>query len=301
MNMKNICLLCAVLVCKMASAEIVAPDDEMHRGRVLVWNDEFNGSELDTLKWEFRVTMGSKDRIYADDSRTYRFEKGCLRLMAKPTGDVAKPYILPHGLATHNTMNYRYGYLEMRARVPFVPGAWPSFWLQSPERGRSVDWMAEIDVFEVFSNTNQLECAIHKWGNRKHASCPGSLMDGGRYYTFENRPNLNEEFHVYGYEWTEHEMKFYVDGKCHCTIKLDDAHDFTTKDGGLVGTGGFRDPKAIIVNNELFTPGSTWKVNDGILTADCGIQVDYWIDYIRLWQRPNSKERITYNLAKGGE
>jgi len=49
------------------------------------------------------------------------------------------------GVATHETMGFRYGYMEMRAWVPFRHGAWPSWWMTATSGLRKCDWMSEID------------------------------------------------------------------------------------------------------------------------------------------------------------
>lgn len=65
--------------------------------------------------------------------------------------------------------------------------------------------------------------------------------------------------------------------------------------------GGFHDPEGIILNNEIFTPGHGWCPKDRELTlVDEPFPIEYDIDWVRLWQKPDSEERITYDLAKGG-
>ena len=142
----------------------VVAEPVMREGRKLVWRDEFEGTKLDLNKWRFRRSMNGKDCKYVNDERTVRVQNGLLRLHVLPAGETNRPFMLPEGLTTHETMSFRYGYLEMRARVPFRHGAWPSFWLQSVSRWRSVPWMAEVDVFEAFSSSNQIASALHKWG-----------------------------------------------------------------------------------------------------------------------------------------
>ena len=63
-------------------------------------------------------------------------------------------------------MSFRYGYLEMRARVPYSKGAWPSFWLLSGGAlGANPNdaYRVEVDIFEVFSSCDTATPNIHKW------------------------------------------------------------------------------------------------------------------------------------------
>ena len=152
--MRRIGPLLALLAAACAASG--APQD----GRRLVWGDEFDGTSLDLSKWRFRATMNSSDCTYSNDTRTARVENGCLHLLVVPSGNPAKPQMLSRGVATHDTMGFKYGYLEMRGRVPFRHGAWPSFWMTATPAFRKSKWMAEIDIFEVFSSTNSLALSL---------------------------------------------------------------------------------------------------------------------------------------------
>ena len=138
---------------------LAAPQD----GRKLVWSDEFDGTVLDETKWKFHATMNSHDCVYTNDSRTARVEGGYLHLLVVPSGDPAKPQMLPRGVSTRDRMAFKYGYLEMRAKVPFRHGAWPSFWMTVQPSLQKAAWFSEVDIFEVFSSTNAVVANLHKW------------------------------------------------------------------------------------------------------------------------------------------
>ena len=162
-------------------AAVAAPQD----GRKLVWSDEFGGSSLDATKWKFHATMNSDDCVYTNDSRTARVEDGCLHLLVVPSGDPAKPQMLPRGVSTRDKMAFRYGYLEMRARVPFRHGAWPSFWMTVQPGLRKAAWGCEVDIFEVFSSTIAFVANLHKWAGKKgHFMLPGGEGSLKRAYFF---------------------------------------------------------------------------------------------------------------------
>lgn len=255
-----------------------AVDLKTANGRTLVWSDEFDGSLLDMNKWYFNRTMNGKDRLYRNDKDHVWVSDGLLHMKATWQDDPNYPYVLPEGLTTIKTMNYRYGYLEMRARVPFKHGAWPSFWFQTATPFAKADYMAEIDAFEVFSSKNKLTATLHKWGQGDHTSQKKDWE-----YCFENASNLNQEFHIYGFEWNEQEMAFYVDGKQYGRYDIIEAADFdTTK---LPGMQGFHDPAYVIFNNELFTPKGGWIV-EGWNAEQSDFPIDYEIDWVRLYQNP---------------
>ena len=259
-----------------------AAEYDPHAGRCLVWGDEFDGTDLDVTKWNFRQTMTTAEAVYDNGPSTVRVEDGVLKMMVGRSGNASKPWLLPQGVTTADGMAFKYGYLEMRARLPFRDGAWSSFWMQSTEALRKANYMAEVDIFECAS-TNSLGTTLHKWllgSTRLH----DKMAMGG--YRFENADNISEEYHVYGLEWSPSEMSLYVDGIRCCTRAIDSANDFGSQ---LPGMDGFRDYMFVILNNEIFTPTSSAVVHDGLspLPDDTPLPVNYWVDWIRLYQNPS--------------
>ena len=271
--------------------------DVREDGRRLVWSEEFNGSELDATKWRFWASMNSTDCMYANDERTVRVADGRLRLRVDNSGDPQKPFVLARGLGTRDIMSFRYGYLEMRGRVPYRHGAWPSFWMQSEQKRRKAQWMSEIDIFEVFSSKSAAVANLHKWSGAKHSMMPGGEGSVKRAYEFADSSRLNEEFHVYAMEWTPETISFYVDDECYVTVPIDEAHDFAPKP--MPGMLGFHDPHYIIINNEVFTPGHGWCPEEKRLMPGEPMPIDYEVDWVRLWQRDG--EEIFFSGSSGGQ
>lgn len=251
-----------------------APDgSEMH----LAWNDEFNGDSLDRSKWNFRAKMNQGDIKNTTDERNVKVEDGnlVLRSWKEENG-----YSTNTSVTTDGVMSFRYGYLEIYANVPYVEGCWPSFWMQSKDVHRTVDYLAEIDVFEIYDTQNTVSSDIHKWySGEEHFHAGGRKWS----YKFRRIRNLNHEYHLYGLGWTPDELYFTVDRKIYQRVDL-------TKDFGERGDGmdGFRDPAYIIFNNFIFTDNSSWKnppVNDKTQWP-----ITYKIDWIRLYQKDGEGE-----------
>lgn len=258
-------------------------------GRKLVWGDEFDGAGLDRTKWSFRQTMNSTDCDYVNDVRTVRVENDCLHLLTLKAENPEKRCLLSQGVTTADGMSWRYGYIEMRARVPFRHGAWPSFWMQSTPRYRKVKYLAEVDIFESFSSANSVAANIHKWDGGKHSALVNQENMRAFSYVFPDAAKLNDEFHIYGFEWNPQEMSFYVDGKRFCSMKIDEENDFDQK--VVPGMGGFHDFMFVIFNNEVFTPGHGWCPKGWELNGEKDLPIEYFIDWIRLWQRDGESLR----------
>lgn len=254
---------------------ITAPDGrEMH----LVWNDEFNSDSLDRTKWNFRAKMNQGDIKNSTDERNVKVENGNLVMRTWKEDDGT--YSTNTSVTTDGVMSFRYGYLEMYANVPFVKGCWPSFWMQSKDVHRSVDYLAEIDMFEIYDTKNTVSSDIHKWySGDEHYHAGGRKWS----YTFKRSLNLNNEYHLYGLGWTPDELYFTVDGKIYHRYDL--SQDFGDRGDGMQG---FHDPVYIIFNNFIFTENSSWK--NPPVNSKTDWPITYKIDWIRLYQKDGEGE-----------
>ena len=259
--------------------------------RRLVWVDEFDGKELDSSKWSFLKTMSNPDIIYINDPRHARLEDSMLHMQFhKDKGGLTNCF----GIVSKKNMIFKYGYLEIRAKLPFRHGAWPSFWLltNTPFHNEKIGYIVEIDIFEVFSSTNRISGNIHKWGhNGIHEMLPGEEDVNGRHYIFEDAENLSNEFHNYGFSWDKQYMRWFVDGKCYYEFRIDDQSSFKSNDFDNVD--GFHEPAYIVFNNEVFTEGLSWYPEGAAINKDDEFPIDYYIDWVRLYQ-DSSDEEIYY-------
>ena len=194
----------------------------------LVWNDEFDGTELDTSKWDYRLSMmglrwpaWTDKGVHLDGNSNVVFtlieEDGrpvCSQLqtgynfMDEPT--VPTTFGKSHlqwniGKLKEQKYTHRYGYYECRCRLQQKEGWWSAFWIQSPVIGASLDpgyTGSEIDVMESFHP-----------GEVK----PHNVFTGGYGLDMKREKiggiNLDEtKFHRFGVLWDETAYTFYIDG-----------------------------------------------------------------------------------------
>lgn len=112
---------------------------------------------------------------------------------------------------------HKYGYYEIRCKLPTQPGWWAAFWLQSPCNGASLDPRdsgVEIDIMENFSRDGTVNHALH-WNG-----CGADLQSkAGWAYHPSKRTDLFKPgalqggYHTYGVDWSRKGYVFYVDGK----------------------------------------------------------------------------------------
>jgi len=139
-----------------------------------------------------------------------------------------------------NSFSFKYGKVEIKAKLPKGDWIWPAIWLL-PKHNAYGQWPAsgEIDLME--SRGNDPSCSASgrdSFGSTLHWG-PGWPMDAWDKAHAEYKHDsgtLADDFHLYGLEWTDEHIITTLDGKEVLNFKFDE--DMFTK-------GGF-DPK---INN----------------------------------------------------
>ena len=96
-------------------------------------------------------------------------------------------------LNSKNRVEFRYGLVQARIKVPEGCGIWPAFWMLGSDIGE-VGWprCGEIDVMELLGqNPEVLYGAAHG---------PGYTAEAGT-VSHRSRASLADDFHVYSVAW----------------------------------------------------------------------------------------------------
>lgn len=171
----------------------------------LVWNDEFDGTEVDTEKWDYRAEGTTRNYGIVDRSAVAMDGKG--HVVLKTIYRDGKYYIAE--LSTEKSYSQTYGYFECRAKMNKSVGPHVAFWLQSPTMGKVGDPAAngaEIDIFEYHRKTPNIVYHNLHWNGYG-----ADHQTTGYKYTYEK---INDgDWHTFGLKWTPTFYCFYVDGK----------------------------------------------------------------------------------------
>lgn len=178
-------------------------------GYELVWQDEFEGDELDNTKWEVRYEGRTHGETVIDAS-CIAFADGLLHLTTR--WDEETQTYRAGMIGSQNRFEQAYGYYEARINFEEQGGHHGAFWLQSARIGRFLGDTrrsgTEIDIAEYFGWKSSLSVALHWDGyqeeNHKKLSQYVQVPDGS---------GAAEGFHVYGLLWTEDEYIFFIDGQ----------------------------------------------------------------------------------------
>ena len=263
-----------------------------HDGSVmnLVWNDEFDSNTLDIAKWNLYDRMwGGKRVVSTTNDRNFTLQNGNAVMQTYQENGF---FFTHKTLTTFDRMSFRYGYLEICAKVPFSRGAFPAFWLQSAYQHRTVDYMTEVDVFEVYK-AGYVESTLHKWYLKDPVKGPAVRHDWNTPISYEfpaDRWNvLSNEYHRWGFLWSPADIRMTVDGKVFAKYDITDAGDFQEGlgNGTLTGMGGFQDPMIINFTNWI---GSGFRDPDWVPGDGTEYPLTFSVDWIRLYQTPGMGE-----------
>ncbi|MEO6916567.1 MAG: glycoside hydrolase family 16 protein [Chitinophagaceae bacterium] len=241
----------------------------------LIWQDEFNrNGPPDESKWGFANRKKANWACYCyNDTSTAVVQKGKLLLKGikagENTGDTA---MYQTGcLETKGKFSFLYGKVEVRAKLPGGKGSWPAIWLM-PEEAVYGGWphSGEIDVMEHLNHDTLFYQTMHS-----------HYIDGLKH---TNRPQYSNtasfkvgEYNVYGMEWSEDKIDFYINGKC--TFTYPKLPDDTT---GVQWP--FNQKFYIILNQAL---GGSWAGPIG--NNDLPQQME--VDYVRVYQARGNQFR----------
>lgn len=207
-------------------AESFLPADKEWK---LVWNDEFDGKELDRSKWTFRMNFwGKRFPAYTDqgveldgeshlrlhlvknDDGTFsspHLQTGSLTYDIPPENDVA---FYPFGKLEKPLFMHKYGFYEIRCRFPKYDGWWSAFWLQAPGIGSHPDpgvAGVECDIMENYRLYQENTIVGGNiWGGYGR-DCKGSGHFRWKHVETPDR------WHYYAVNWRPDGYTFYIDGK----------------------------------------------------------------------------------------
>ena len=193
----------------------------------LVWNDEFDGSALDETKWNYRLNFwGHKSPTFTTEGVEVDGQSHLKIHMVRHGDDFYSAHLQTGSLTFDNPRDtdgfwpfgkldpakfmHKYGYYEIRCRLPKHRGWHAAFWLQSPCIGAHPDPAqagVECDIMENYrQHTEGLIVCGNGWG--------GYGKDSHWYGHFKfPYEETADGWHYYGVDWSRDGYIFYADGR----------------------------------------------------------------------------------------
>jgi beta-glucanase (GH16 family) len=258
-------------------AAAMAPATADTSGYTLIWHDEFNTDGTpDPAKWGYEsgFVRNHEPQWYQPQNAVCR--NGLLVIEARkekvkntnydPTSKAWQrnrefAEYTSACLITKGKFDFKYGRVEMRAKIDVRKGMWPAFWML----GKG-GWPAcgEVDIMEFYRGD-----LLANWcweGDRKVSWNTGKFPVapwGGEKWA--------QDFHNWTLEWDENKMEILLDGK------VINSQDLSQTINHNKGNNPFRENFFLLVNLALG--------KDGEEIPDAHMPAQLLVDYIRVYQQ----------------
>jgi beta-glucanase (GH16 family) len=172
------------------------------------YSDEFDGAKLDSAKWDNDVADWG---MWSWEPGNVSVNDGKLNLRMDYSEHRRGQWTLYYksGIVKSKAPPVRYGYFEARIKAASrYPGVAPAFWGYRQD----ADKWTEIDFVELTQRHRDVKIVDTNVHVFRQAEFPGTLpLQEERSWMAPWDPR--DDFHVYGCEWDEQQIRWYVDGE----------------------------------------------------------------------------------------
>ena len=257
---------------------LIQVNGENNTDQVLAYIDDFeyydttSSSNFSQLVWSSGGSwFNGEIQHYTNRIVNSSMNGGNLNLIAKRETYTDQGYTKQYTSARLNSkFAFKYGRVEVRAKLPTGSGTWPAIWMLGKNISESgaywqtqgfgaTSWPAcgEIDIMEHWgAYQNFVQSALHT------PSSFGSTVNHGG----QTISTVSSDFHVYALEWTSEKMVFSVDSVIHYI------YNPSVKDAS---TWPF-DSEQYLLLNIAIEPSITSSFSEDTMS----------IDYVRIYQEP---------------
>ena len=273
----------AALVACPASAQTgsdTAPADEplvLPNSSTRVWSDEFDRPGLpNAAKWRYdteynkRGWFNNELQYYAAARReNTRVENGRLIIEARRErlsgkADFGGQNYASGKLITRGVAAWKYGFIEVRAKLACGRGVWPAIWMLAADGKTGWPAMGEIDIMEhVGWDKGRVHGTVH---TKAYNHSIGTQKGASRMV-----PDACTAFHRYQLSWNPERILIGVDGRAFMR--------FDNNGKRNLATWPFASPQYLILNVAV----GGWGGQKGIDPAAFPSRME--VDYVRVWQK----------------
>jgi len=265
LNIKKIAVVSSLLFILSCSTNEKQTVTTMNQ---LVMQDEFDtdGAPNSAL-WVYNIGTGTNGwgnnelEYYTDLPQNVKVQDGMLNITAIKGAYNGSAYTSAR-ISTKGKFQQKYGRVEARIKMPWGKGLWPAFWMIGANSD-VVAWpqCGEIDIMEYLGNN-----PTTVFGTVHGPGYSGSNAITKNYTLSNDR--FDTDFHVFGIEWGENYINYYVDDVLYNQITPANAS----------GEWVFNQPFYIILN--LAVGGNL----PGSPNTDTTFPQTMLVDYVRVYQ-----------------
>lgn len=264
--------------------ELLSGLDDLLPNRLLIWHDEFDGTEVDSSKWdhEFGYYNANRYYMYKDDLAHNAYcENGILHITNEKDSTMSNTAWTGAFIHTNNLFEFRYGMIEAKIKFPTNTNIYHStFWTLGANYERICDVNTKGDETKgvLPSTCGEIDIAEADNGSVttvKHWATPSTNahQSGGVGSLTTDATN----WHIYSCEWTEDTIKLYVDRVLKNT--------WDTSNATVENFNAFRLPHFLIFNQN---------------PALSGTQTEEFLETLVDWVRVYAPEGVTEFIEETG-
>lgn len=254
----------------------------------LAFGDEFNTADFtqpneaywSRSEWAHPTWKRFTAQTKAGQEKTGWIEDGKLVLRCvknefddeKRGDNGSKLEMISGAVESADKITFTYGKVEGRLKTTAHSGNFPAFWMM-PNKSTYGGWpdSGEIDIFEQINNEDKSYHTIHShWAN---GSGDGGLGQGSNPQKGGTSATTTGDYHVYGLEWTENMLTWFVNGK-----KVFSYAKSTNQDDLDKKQWPFDKPFYLILNQSVGNGG--WAAN-----PDLNFTYETKFDWVRVYQK----------------
>lgn len=204
-------------------------DFETPDGYTLLWQDEFNETSVDLANWSYELGDGSdyglppgwgnnEKQNYTDAVENASIQQdGEVSALVITAREEGNGVYTSAKLTTQNLQTFRFGKIQVRAKMPSGQGLWPAVWMLGNNQSL-IDWpgCGEIDILEVLGHqTNTRYSTLHFTNEeKKHEEIQHEHSLG--------TDDFSDQYHLFTLDWSPEQFSFSVDDQLLETVVIED-------------------------------------------------------------------------------
>ena len=241
--------------------------DPVKAGWPLIFEDDFNGTSLDTNKWYFPHYAGKHKECFSLDGKGH--------LLLKADWDETKPGSLKTDGIWSKTAS-TYGYFVARLKFTQAPGWWAAFWLYGVQNENPFLDGFEIDIFEdYYTRAKPGQKSRKILDHNNHVRMDG-VTKSWNYNSV--LPGEIRDWYELGCRWTPFEISYYLNGRLIASRAAHSDHGSVTFDA-IQHFAGIAPLHAIISGQKMKNPS--------IPIDPAQIPETFEVDWVRIYGYPD--------------
>lgn len=255
--------------------EIKSNSSYFDKGEKIWWQEEFEEESIDIItSWQYDIGSNKETnqwgnnewQEYTASPQNSFLRDGRLVIKAIKTGPGQKVADYTSArLTTKGKKEINRGRVEVKAKLGGGVGLWPAIWLY--QSSWSDGYYSELDIMEyVGVDKNIIYSAVH---TNTTKAAPENRVGGNKTIV-----GVEDDFHVYGVNWTDGRVEFYIDDPNNPHLV------FTPQDMSNPNDWPFDKKLYLILNIAV---GGDWGGMKGV--DDSIFPQEMEVEYVRVFQK----------------